>query len=164
MPKVGVIPPPVTVLMRLPDESVIVTFNVVRFRTPQGACSVGWRVVLLSGETGVFEDDVLPEGRAEFVHMETQEPAAFAILAGAPPIDPIRGTVELFDPLGCEIDPLRDRFDFEIEAEEVVEGDAIVSLSVDFTEITRGGGVGKVVTNSSGVSVKNGDGVDVRAA
>jgi hypothetical protein len=164
MPKVGVIPPAVTALTRLPAETVVVSFSIVRFRTPQGACSVGWRVVLTNGETGVFEDDVLPEGRAEFVHLETQEPAAFAILAGAPPVTAIHGTVDLFDPLACEIDPLRDRFTFVIAAAEVEVGDAIVGLSVSFSEITRGGGVSNVVTNSAGVSVKNAAGVEVRAA
>jgi hypothetical protein len=164
LPKVGLVPPADTTITRLAAETVVFGFTTVRFRTLGGACSVGWRAVLPGGETGVFEDDVLPEGLAEFSHLETQDPGAFVLVAAPPPAQVIRGYVELFNPLGCEIDPLRARFDFEIDAATVVTGDLLVGLSVDFTEITRGGGVGRVWTNRAGVAWTNAAGEQWRSA
>lgn len=134
--RVGLLPPNDTTIARSPTEAGVLTFSVIRFRKTTGACSVHVRVAIDPDAADQVPADFFPGGTyfdtlVTFDSGETSQPVAMALELGPAPARALSGMIELYDPIGCEIEALRGRFTFTVEAGEGPGvGDAIVSLAL----------------------------------
>jgi hypothetical protein len=118
-------------------------FELRRYGSQGVACSVSWRV-LPSGSNPVLPEHFLggvpggayPTGTLSWERGGDQIiPQTITLSPGDPPVAPLTGVVEAFDPIGCVIDEENEEIDLRVLEEVVIPGDAIVALLVPFTEL-----------------------------
>jgi hypothetical protein len=135
---VGISAPEPLVLERDPSLEVPGNFVIQRGGNSSTVCQVGWRVEGLTTDPVLpehFTGGALPSGIAFFGAGVVEVSAAFLVSPGLDPARESRGRVLLENPLNCTLAAGRTEIPLSLLPNEIVIGDAIVSLDVGFSVI-----------------------------